>query len=517
MSAIDSSVEKLSRRLTAQDASFLYAESRNGPTHIGSLLYFEGHIPFDDLVRHVQARLHLLPRYRQKLALVPFRLNHATWVDDPDFRLENHITRHVLPQDSTDAELMRAAMEINERGLDRSRPLWEMHSFEGLSRNRTALLSRIHHSLVDGVSGIELLTVLMDFKRDAAPPEPPKVEWAPKPMPNTVENLFDAAFDGAQTQLGFYRRLSEAFLKPGEFINRVKLLTEASLSFMRMLRPIAPVPWARRLVTSRRALAWSSFSFAEIRAIRNALGGTVNDVVLTLLTEGAARYLQHHGYEEKGQYFRIGCPVNVRKNDESKALGNRVSMMFPEIPAEPMTPAARLAAVNAETERIKKSAAPQGLELLMEASELIPPGLVSYGGQLAMNALDGAIALAGLIPELPVDPRFALPGFGMSFLATNVPGVMVPQYFAGHQCLDMVGLVPLAANVGYSVAIGSYNQKLYFGMMSEPTSMPDVEVMKAYVDEAFEELATTAGLRTPIETHAPQPSPTNNGDARAAA
>src|ERR1700730_13805402 len=129
MSSIDSSAGKLSRRLTAQDASFLYAESRNGPTHIGSILFFEGHIPFDDLLRHVERRLHLLPRYRQKLAEVPFRLNHATWEDDVDFQIENHVMRHVLPEGSTDEDLVRAVMDINERGLDRSRPLWEIHSF----------------------------------------------------------------------------------------------------------------------------------------------------------------------------------------------------------------------------------------------------------------------------------------------------------------------------------------------------------------------------------------------------
>jgi len=517
MSATDSSAGKLSRRLTAQDASFLYAESRNGPTHIGSILFFEGHIPFDDLVRHVEGRLHLLPRYRQKLAEVPFRLNHATWEDDPDFKIENHVMRHVLPEGSTDEDLVRAVMEINERGPDRSRPLWDMHSFEGLSGNRTAVVSRVHHCLVDGVSGVELLNVMMDLKRDAAPPEPPKEEWVPKPLPNAIERLFDATFDGAQTQLNFYRRLSETFLKPGEFMNRARLLTEAGLSFARMLRPIAPAPWTRRLVTSRRALAWSSFSFPEIRAIRNSLGGTVNDVVLTLLTEGAARYLEHHGYELKGQYFRIGCPVNVRKSEESGALGNRVSIMFPEVPAEPMPPAARLKAINEETERIKKSAAPQGLELMMEGAELTPLGLASYGGQLTMNALDGAVALSNLLPDLPVNPRFAIPGFGMTFLATNVPGVMVPLYLAGHQCLDMVGLVPLAANAGYAVAIGSYNQKLYFGMMSEPTSMPDVDLMKDYVDEVFEELRTAARIKTTTEARAPEPTPTKSGDARAAA
>ncbi|HLX36975.1 MAG TPA: wax ester/triacylglycerol synthase family O-acyltransferase, partial [Candidatus Binataceae bacterium] len=493
---------KLSRRLTAQDASFLYAESRNGPTHIGSLLFFEGHIPFENFVHHINGRLHLLTRYRQKLLEVPFRLNHATWEDDQDFHIENHVFRHVMPADSNDDDLMRAAMDINERPLDRARPLWEMHSFEGLSGDRTALLSRVHHSMVDGVSGIELLTVLMDFKRDAAPPEPPKEEWTAKPAPNVVENFFDGAYDGAQTQLGIYRRLTNAMLRPSEFFTRAKLLTEAAFSFARMMRPIAAVPWTRRLVTSRRALAWSSFSFGEIRAIRNALGGTVNDVVLTLLTEGAARYLAHHGYASANQNFRVGCPVNVRKNDEGGALGNRVSLMFPEVPAEPMAPAARLRVVNDETERIKQSNAPQGLELLMEGAELTPPSMASYGGALAMNTYDAAVAIANMVPEIPLMPRFTLPCFGMTFLATNVPGVMVPQYLSGHECLAMVGLVPLAGNVGYSVAITSYNQKLYFGMMAEPTSMPDVGLMKTYVDETFEELKAAAGIETPTEARA---------------
>jgi len=517
MSATDSAAEKLSRRLTAQDASFLYAESRNGPTHIGSISFFEGHIPFEDLVRHIKGRLHLVPRYRQKLTEVPFRLNHATWEDDADFKLENHMIRHVLPAGSTDADAVRAALNIYEHGLDRSRPLWDMHSFEGLTGNRTALLWRIHHSLVDGVSGVELSSVVMDFKRDAAPPPPPKEEWVPKPLPNPVENLLDAGFDGVKTQLDLYRRLSDTFLNPSELMERVTLLTEAGLSFLRMLRPIAPAPWTRRLVSSRRALAWSSFSFAEIRAIRNALGGTVNDIVLTLLTEGAARYLQHHGYELKGQYFRIGCPVNVRKSEESQALGNRVSMMFPEIPAEPMTPVARLKAVHEETERIKKSGAPQGLELMMQSMELIPPSFASYMGQLAMNALDGAVALADLLPEAPVNPSSAAPGAGMSFLATNVPGMMVPQYLAGHQMIDAIGLVPLAANTGYGVAIGSYNQKLYFGMVSEPTSMPDVDLMKGYVDEVFEEIRTAAGIKPSTETRALALTPAKKGGARAAA
>jgi len=480
--------------LTAQDASFLYAESQNGPTHIASLMFFEGHLAFADLVRHIESRLHLLPRYRQRLVEVPFNLNHGTWEDDADFQIDNHLKRHVIPKGSTDDDLVEAAMEANQPVMDRARPLWEMHSFEGLSGNRTAILSRVHHSLVDGVSGIELLTTVLDLRADAPPPPPPAEEWTSQPVPNYLQRLMGAAFDGAQTQLGIFRRFAETLLNPQELTDRAKLLTQAGRTFAKMMRPLAPAPWASRLVSNRRALAWSSMPFGEIRAIRNTLGGTVNDVVLTILTEAAARYLKHHDYDATGRYFRIGCPVNVRKKEETGALGNRVSMMFPEVPAEPMDPTLRLKAVNEETESIKTSNAPQGLELLMEGAELMWPSLIAMASRVATTALDAAVTMSSLAPALPASPAFAMPGFGMSFLATNVPGMMVPQYLAGHQVLDMIGLVPLAANFGYSVAIGSYNQKLYFGMMSEPTSMPDVDLMKAYVDEVFVELKRAADV-----------------------
>ncbi len=487
---------ELDHRLTAQDASFLYAESRNGFTHVGSIAIYEGHLSIDELVRHIENRLHFIPRYRQRLAEVPFNLNHPTWEDDPDFRIENHVRRHVLPSGASDEDLLAAANAVNEPMLDRSRPLWEMHTFEGLSGNRTGVLWRIHHALIDGMSGVELSTVAMDFEPNPPAPPRPTGEWKPKALPSLFKRTLDAALDLVQTQTEYLRRLAEVMLDPDEALNRAKLLTEAFLSTIRMARPLAPVPWSNRLVTSRRALAYSVVPLAEIKAVRTALGGTLNDVVLTMLSEGAARYLRSHDYEAGGRYFRIGCPVSVRRPDEKSALGNRVSMMFPEVPAYPMDPVERLQVVNAETERIKASGAPQGMELMMEAADLMMPSLIGYPSRFAMAAYDAAVEGSKLLPIAVPNPRFAPAGFGMSFLATNVPGVPVTQYLAGHKLLDSIGVVPLGGNIGYGVAIMSYNQKLYFGMMSDPNNMPDVDLMKSHVDQVFAELKQAAARKT---------------------
>ncbi|MGH7248385.1 MAG: WS/DGAT domain-containing protein, partial [Pseudomonadota bacterium] len=242
------------------------------------------------------------------------------------------------------------------------------------------------------------------------------------------------------------------------------------------------------VVTERREIAWTRQSFADFRAIRQAFGGSVNDVVLTILTEGAARYLDHHGYKGRGEELCIGCPVNVRHRDERSALGNRVSMMFPTAPAEPKDVVERLRLIAAETERIKQSGSAQSLESLMRLAEGVPPTLIAMGSRIATGAIDAAAALAKFSGWKPTAGGFALPASMINFVATNVPGVQVPLYLLGHRCLDMIPLVPLGATLGYSVAILSYNQSLYFGMMAEPRLTPDVALMRAYVDEAFAEL-----------------------------
>ena len=221
---------------------------------------------------------------------------------------------------------------------------------------------------------------------------------------------------------------------------------------------------------------------------RSAFGGSVNDVVLAMLTEGAARYLQHHGYAVEGQQLCIGCPVNVRHKSEKSSLGNRVSMMFPTAPAAPMDIIERLNLIHEETERIKAAGSAQALEAIMQLGDAIPPGLIGPAARAATTMMDVAGRMAKWTDWKPRPDGFALPAFGINFIATNVPGVQVPQYINGHVCMDMVPLVPLGATMGYAVAILSYYKSLYFGMMADPRVMPDVALMKAFVDDAFAEM-----------------------------
>jgi len=492
-------IEKLNRRLTGQDATFIYGESRNGPLHIGSFSFFEDEITYPELMRHFESKLHLVPRYRQRLVPVPFNLDHATLEDDPDFKIENHVKFHQLPAETSEAQLMETALAVFRKPLDRKRPLWEVHLFNGFKGNRSVLMWSIHHCLVDGVSGMELLNVVMDFRPGPPAPESNVEQWSPKPLPGPLRQIIDVTLDRAQEQVDSIRRLTREALN---FRSLVKSLgtdagTLVNLS-RQMTRPIAATPWSTGFVSQERTLAWLRASFADIRAIRSAFGGTMNDVVLTMLSEGAARYLRYHDVQP-GAPFRIGCPVSVRHEDESGSLGNRVSMMFPELPAEPMDPVARLKLVTAETQRIKEAGEPQALERLMSNGEGVSPAFVATLAGIATAAMDTAVSFQRIFPSLT--RRTAQP-MGINFIATNVPGSQVPLYLAGHRMVDYVGLLPLGGNLGFGVPIVSYNQNLYFTMMAEPNLMPDPDRMKSLVEQVFEELkraATAQSVRAEVQ------------------
>lgn len=489
MSEKSTPIENLRHRLTGQDASFIYGESRNGPLHIGSLSFFDDQITYPELIRHFKTKLHLVPRYRQRLVPVPFNLDHATLEDDPDFKIENHVKVHQLPADASKAQLIEAAMAVYRRPLDRNRPLWEVNLFNGLEGNRSVVMWSIHHCLVDGVSGMELLNVVMDFRADPPATEPNVEPWSPKPIPGPLRQVIGAALDLAQEQVDSMRRLSRAAADFGSFVKELGADAGTLAGLARqMTRPIAATPWSAGLVSQERTLSWLRASFTDIRAIRTAFGGTINDVVLTMLSEGAARYLRYHR-AEPGAPFRIGCPVNVRREEEGGALGNRVSMMFPEMPAEPMDPVARLKLVAAETQRIKEAGEPQALERLMSNGVSASPAPIAMLAGIATAAMDAAASFQRMFPSWA---RPAAPSLGMNFIATNVPGSQVPLYLAGHRMVDYVGLLPLGGNLGFGVPIVSYNQNLYFTMMAEPHLMPDPDRMKSLVEQVFDELKRAA-------------------------
>jgi diacylglycerol O-acyltransferase / wax synthase len=486
-------------RLSTQDASFIYADTTAGPLHIGSILLFEGRINFEGFVQQVESRLHLVPRYRQRLLEVPFNLSHAVLEDDPDFRIENHLYRHILKPGISQKEAIAEILRHYEVPLDRKRPLWEMHLFENLEGAGSAVLSKVHHALVDGVSGVELLKVMFDLKPNPDPIEAPAEPWTPEPPTSQFRRFFEAVQEQASTPFKTAVEASRELIKDPEGAadkarmraDGVRLLTELAT------RRIVATPWNSGIASQRRSIAWSSQSFGDFRKVRNAFGGSINDVVLAILTEGGARYLSHHGYKTEGEYFSVGCPVNVRHKEEQSSLGNRVSMMFPLISAEPMDLVERLRAINKETEEIKAAGLPQALESLMSLGDTVPPWMIGFGSRFSTAALDAASSLFRLTGYRPRPDGFLMPAAGINFIATNVPGVQVPQYMLGHQCTDQIPLVPLGAVLGYGVAILSYNQKLYFGMMADPNLMPDVALMKFYVDEAFAELKKRAQAEEP--------------------
>jgi len=479
-----------SYRLSTQDATFIYGESQSGPLHLGSIGLFEGRIDFNGLLAHFDERMHLVPRYRQRLVEVPLNLAHAMMEDDPEYSLDNHVYLHQLPDAMSEGDALAEMMRIYQKPLDRKHPLWELHTFHNLEGDRTALMWKVHHCMIDGVSGVELLKVMYDFRAEPGDIAQPSEPWVPARPSSLIRRFAEAIRDQIQSAVNSTINATvEAIEDPASVAERARELgVAARLMSGLATRRIAATPWNSRPITQDRIVAWTSLLFADFRAIRSAFGGSVNDVVLAILTEGAARYLQHHGYAVEGQQLCLGCPVNVRTRAEKSSLGNRVSMMFPTAPAAPMDIVERLKLIREETERIKAAGSAQALDAMMQLGDAIPPSMIGPAARAATTMLDVAGRLAQWADRAPRPEGFGLPALGINFVATNVPGVQVPQYVNGHVCLDMIPLVPLGATLGYGVAILSYYRNLYFGLMAEPHVMPDVALMKAFIDEAFAEL-----------------------------
>ena len=473
-------------RLTDHDASFLYTETVSGPMHGGAISIVEGEIPFDTVFTHIQDRLHLVPRYRQRLVYVPFNLAHPKWVDDPAFDLTNHVIEHRLADDSTLADALEGAMLLAEPLMPRDRPLWKTFVIYGVAE-RTILVQLGHHAMVDGASGIDISLILFDLQKDAPAPEPPSQPWQPAPLPSAFELTTEAAADNIVELTSFNPFKSELWSE-----ERLELLRRATESMTRFVaEPVITAPWNAAAVGPKRNFHWQKYSFGEFREIRHAFGGTINDVVLAVVAEGAARYLAHHGESQQGGHLRLMCPVNVRREDEHGALGNRVSAIFPIFSSRPKNIVDRLNKVRYETEHIKHNREAQAMELLTEAMPSTPPAAMAH--TLLVGTNFDPTAFAAQLP-LPVQPGFGQrpPLLGFNFTCTNVPGVQVAQYIAGHKVLDVLGVLMLSGTLGYGVAVGSYNQQLYFNFVCDPRLMPDIEAMASEVDGAFSELLEAA-------------------------
>ncbi|RLC57352.1 MAG: hypothetical protein DRI30_04350 [Chloroflexi bacterium] len=458
-----------SQRLSAQDATFLYMEQKDSPLHIGSIGVFEGQISYDRFVDNIRSKLHLIPRYQQNVMPAPFNLGHPTWEWDQDFDLDRHIYQVSLPG-ATDAELYEKAAELFAPILDRKKPLWEIYVVNDLEGDRSALVSKVHHCLVDGVSGIELLMIMLDVSADPAPP-PPAPEIEKKPPESSFMRVVDALLDNASgdiDRLASRARMGVDIAGGETQVRSISRALETIVPYFQV--PMARAPFNRALEPGR-VLAFSDFSFQEIRQIRQAAGGTVNDVVLTVLGGALGRYFEMHGQTTEGRTARILTPVNVRRDDEKGALGNRISMLLVEVPVGISDPVERLKAINARTQALKQQNIADGVETVADAVGGAPPIMQ---------------AALGMLPTPPNTVAH--------MVCTNVPGPMIPLFCNGRRLLGHYPLVPIAWEMGLGLGVTSYNQKLYFGYMGDTATGSDVQRLKEFTDQAFVELRSAAGV-----------------------
>src|SRR5436305_3745498 len=330
-------------RLSGLDSSFLHLERDAVHMHVAACAVFHGAAPaYEELLEAVESRLHLVPRYRQRLAFVPLGQGRPVWVDDPHFSVAYHVRHTALPHPGDDAQLMRLTGRVFSQVLDRGRPLWEMWVVEGLSDDRFALLSKTHHALVDGISGVDIMNVLFDTSPDPMPVAPPDHEWTPGPLPSSAQLLADALLERATVPQEMARGLSATLRGPRAMARRLGQGV-AGLGAL-ALAGVQPAPSSRFNVPigPHRRFTWVHGALDEFKAVKNALGGTVNDVVLAAVAGGLGRYLRRHGEETEGFELRAMVPVSVRADIEHGALGNRVAAMWAPLPVGIGDPVERL-------------------------------------------------------------------------------------------------------------------------------------------------------------------------------
>ena len=477
-------------RLTQTDASFLYTESANGPMHISSVYVLEGELPFEGVFEHFQGRLHLMPALRRKIAFVPFNIGHPKWIDDSSFELANHL-EHIELAANTDFETaFDIAVTLNEPMLDRTKPLWKCFVISGVE-NRTLILTMVHHALIDGASGVDLTTIIYDIDPDTPLATSPAEPW----VPNSEQTHFERLAEAFAENLGKLESKNAFDWLPNSRKQRALLLRAAKVITNFVSKPVLTAPFNAGLVGPKRHARYIKKSFGEIREIRRALGGTINDVVLAVVSEAVARYLNDHGENLDDQHLRIMCPVNVRTQDKVGALGNQVSAIFPTLPAWPMPMENRLGSVCAEMQRIKVAEEAQALSLLNDSSADIWP-VALMPAQLIGTAFDPTRLTAKFPPPVMPNIGWRPPNLGINFVCTNVPGVQVPQYLGGHQVLDTAGLLVLTGNIGFSITILSYNKQLFFSFICEPRLLPDLERIVTNTNDSFTELLDLARQRT---------------------
>ncbi len=452
-------------RLSSTDASFLHQEGPTSHMHIGGVLVFEGPPPaFTDYLDHVRGRLHLVPRYRQKLSIPPLETGRPLWVDDPDFNLEYHVRHTALPAPGTEEQLFLLAGRIASQPLDRSKPLWENWLIEGLDGDRFALISKTHHALVDGVSGVDLASVLLDLERTPAPRQESLEPWQPKPEPSSAELVAAGVRGMVGVASELVSRALAAATQPASSLGALRDSAEGLGEIVWAgLNPAPQTPLNVEIGPHRR-YAVVRHQLEDYKAVKNAFGGTVNDVVLTVVSGALAEWLNSRGVATEGLEMRALVPVSVRTESQRGTLGNQLTAMRGPLPVYIRDPVARLRFVRRAMDGLKESKQAVGAATLAAVNNLAPPTILAQASRL----------------------QFSTRLFNL--LVTNIPGPQFPLYVLGRQLQDLFPLAFLPKNHALAVAIMSYDGGLDYGLLADYDALPDIDVIADGIDAALREL-----------------------------
>ncbi len=460
-------------RLTAVDASFLTNETSSSHMHVGAILIFEGPPPlYVDLVEHIRGRLNQVPRFRQRLVVPPLEAGRPLWADDVNFNLTYHIRHTGLPEPGGEEELRRLAGRVFSQQLDRSKPLWELWLVQNLERDRFAILTKTHHAMVDGISGVDIGTVLFDLE-PVPTPAPVKDDWVPRPQPSSSELMTRAATDAASAPLKLAERAVEAVRNPEATAKKIAEALEGVGEVVGAFADPAPDVPLNQQIGPHRRFVWARSELEAFKRIKNALGGTVNDVVLAVVTGALRDWLHGRGIRTEGLELRALVPVSIRGEDERGNLGNRIAAMRGPLPVYVEDPVRRLRVVTEQMEGLKRSKQALGAEVISRFNDFAPPTLLAQASRV----------------------NFSTRLFNM--IVTNVPGPQVPLYVLGREMEEIFPVAFLPQNHVLAVAIMSYNGRICFGLLADYDAVEDVDIIAEGISASLAELEEAAAAASP--------------------
>jgi diacylglycerol O-acyltransferase / wax synthase len=473
-------------RLSGLDAAFLYLETDDGHMHVAMVGIYDvstmrDGYRFEHLRRHIADRLHIVPPFRRRLVEVPFQFHHPVWIEDPDFDLDHHVRRIRCPAPGGRRELAQVASEIASVPLDRSRPLWEAWVIEGLKHDRVGFVVKVHHAAIDGASGAEIMTALYDLSADAPPVEP--IEIPAERVPNEIELLSYAT-------VSKLRRARDMVPLVGRTIGSVSNLARSLMNSENKHGGVpltAPRTPFNHSIGPKRAVSFARIPLGETRAIKDALGIKVNDVILEICAGTLRRYLASLESLPDEPLLAV-CPVSVRIESERGSQGNKVSAMFAQLPTNLEDPAERLQAIRDSTEGAKEDHNAIGARTLTDWAEWAAPRTFGLAARLysSMNLADQHRPIHNLV-------------------ISNVPGPPFPLYLAGAELVAAYPMGPIMDGAGLNITVLSYREHIDIGFLADAELVPDVWELAGMVQPAFEELKQLAGAIDPTIVKPPAP------------